>query len=105
MPEGNFLMYDLLRKTVAMMNLANEEAEKRNDEQISIEHLFLALFRMDNKTLNYLWEQSGINRLELYEKMTEEVNNIVNLEETQTTESLTIRKFIKYFKQRYKIRY
>ena len=85
--RGKFSDVRFAPETVAMMNLANEEAEKRNDEQISIEHLFLALFRMDNKTLNYLWEQSGINRLELYEKMTEEVNNIVNLEETQTTES------------------
>ena len=64
------------------MKVAQEEAEKRGDEQVSIEHLFLALFRLNNRTLDHLWEQSGINRLELYEKMTEEVNNIVNLEET-----------------------
>ena len=82
--RGKFSDVRLSADTIAVMNIASDEAEKRNDEQISIEHLMLALFRIDNKTLNYLWEQSGINRLELYEKMTEEVNNIINVEETQT---------------------
>ena len=82
--RGKFSDVRLSADTIAVMNIASNEAEKRNDEQVSIEHLMLALFRIDNKILNYLWEQSGINRLELYEKMTEEVNNIVNVEETQT---------------------
>ncbi len=80
--RGKFSDVRLATDTVILMKAAQEEAEKRNDSNVSIEHLFLALFRLDNKTLNYLWEQSGINRLELYEKMTEEVNNIVNVEET-----------------------
>ena len=64
------------------MKTAQEETEKHGDEQVSIEHIMLALFRLDNKTLNHLWEQSNINCLELYEKMTEEVNNITTVEET-----------------------
>ena len=72
-------------ETIILLQTAQEEATKHKDEQISIEHLFLALFRMDNKTLNFLWEQCGINRLELYEKMTEEVNHIVNVEETENS--------------------
>ena len=85
--RGRFSDVRFSSETIAMMNVAGQEAEKRKDEQISIEHLLLALFRIDNKTLNFLWEQSGINRLELYEKMTEEVNNIINVEETQTEEN------------------
>ena len=85
--RGRFSDVRFSAETIAMMNVASDEAEKRNDEQVSIEHLLLALFRIDNKTLNFLWEQSGINRLELYEKMTEEVNNIINVEETQTEEN------------------
>ena len=80
--RGKFSDVRFSTETIALMKVAQDEAEKRSDDQVSIEHLFLALFRIDNRTLNYLWEQSGINRLELYEKMTEEVNNIVNVEET-----------------------
>ena len=80
--RGKFSDVRFSTETIALMKVAQDEAEKRADDQVSIEHLFLALFRIDNRTLNYLWEQSGINRLELYEKMTEEVNNIVNVEET-----------------------
>ena len=61
--RGKFSDVRLSADTIAVMNIASDEAEKRNDEQISIEHLMLALFRIDNKTLNYLWEQSGINRI------------------------------------------
>lgn len=80
--RGKFSDIRFSTETIVMMKVAQEEAEKHGDDQVSIEHLFLALFRIDNKTLNHLWQQCGINRLELYEKMTEEVNNIVNLEET-----------------------
>ncbi len=80
--RGKFSDVRFSTETIMLMKVAQEEAEKHGDDQVSIEHLFLALFRLDNRTLNHLWEQSGINRLELYEKMTEEVNNIVNVEET-----------------------
>lgn len=80
--RGKFSDIRFSTETIVIMKVAQEEAEKHGDDQVSIEHLFLALFRIDNKTLNHLWQQCGINRLELYEKMTEEVNNIVNLEET-----------------------
>lgn len=80
--RGKFSDIRFSTETIVMMKVAQEEAEKHGDDQVSIEHLFLALFRIDNKTLNHLWQQCSINRLELYEKMTEEVNNIVNLEET-----------------------
>lgn len=80
--RGKFSDVRFSTETIMLMKVAQEEAEKHGDDQVSIEHLFLALFRLDKRTLNHLWEQSGINRLELYEKMTEEVNNIVNVEET-----------------------
>ncbi len=86
--RGKFSDVRFSVETIQLMKVAQEEAEKHNDEQVSIEHLFLALFRQDNRTLNHLWEQSGINRLELYEKMTEEVNNIVNVEETVDAKSI-----------------
>ena len=83
--RGKFSDVRFSTDTVLMMKVAQDEAEKHNDSQVSIEHLMLALFRIDNKTLNYLWEQSGVNRLELYEKMTEEVNNITTIEETENS--------------------
>ena len=80
--RGKFSDVRFSTETVILMKVAQEEAEKHGDEQVSIEHLMLALFKIDNRTLNHLWEQSGINRLELYEKMTEEVSNITTVEET-----------------------
>ena len=85
MARGKFSEVRLSAETIKMMKIAQSEAEKFKDEQISIEHLFLALFRIDNKILNFLWEQSGINKLELYEKMTEEVKNITTVEITEGT--------------------
>ena len=93
--RGKFSDVRFSTETIVLMKVAQEEAEKHGDTQVSIEHLFLALFRVDNKTLNHLWEQSGINRLELYEKMTEEVNNIVNVEDTGTGQADTSSKTVK----------
>lgn len=91
--RGKFSDVRVSTDTIQLMRVAQEEAEKSGDEQVSIEHLFLALFRIDNRTLNFLWEQSKINRLELYEKMTEVVNNIETIEETtissETSDQLT----------------
>ncbi len=86
--RGKFSDVRFSTDTIVLMKIAQEEAEKHDDEQVSVEHLILALFRIDNKTLNHLWEQSNINRLDLYEKMTEEVNNIVNVEETVGEDSV-----------------
>lgn len=86
--RGKFSDVRFSTDTIVLMKIAQEEAEKHGDEQVSVEHLILALFRIDNKTLNHLWEQSNINRLDLYEKMTEEVNNIVNVEETVEEDSV-----------------
>ena len=88
--RGKFSDVRFSTDTIVLMKVAQEEAEKHNDSQVSIEHLILALLRLNNGTLDYLWEQSGINRLELYEKMTEEVNNIVNVEETINENNATI---------------
>ncbi len=87
--RGKFSDVRFSTDTIVLMKVAQEEAEKHGDEQVSIEHLMLALFRLDNRTLNHLWEQSEINRLELYEKMTEEVNNITTVEETIHDENST----------------
>ena len=80
--RGKFSDVRLSTDTIRLMKIAQDEAEKHGDEQVSIEHLFLALFKIDNKTLNYLWQQCEINRLELYEKMTEVVDSIESIEET-----------------------
>ncbi len=87
--RGKFSDIRLSTETIVLMKTAQEEAEKRGDTQVSIEHLLLALFRLDNKTLNHLWEQSGINRLELYEKMTEVVNSIVTVDESGNSKEIS----------------
>ena len=52
--RGKFSDVRLSTDTLVLMKVAQEEAEKHGDEQVSIEHLLLALFRIDNKTLNHL---------------------------------------------------
>lgn len=89
-PRNKFSTVKLSPDCLAMMRLAQEEAEKYNDEQIGIEHLFLALFRNNNRVLDFLWEQSKINRLELYEKMVEEVKHIETIEEPITSEESSV---------------
>lgn len=86
LPRGKFSDIGFTTEAIKLMKIAQEEAEKRKDEQISIEHLFLAIFRIQNKTLDYLWEQCNINRLELYEKMTDVVSHIVDVDETGNVE-------------------
>lgn len=81
MARGKFSDVRFSVETIKMIQIAQEEAEKYGDEQVSIEHLFLALFRIENKTLNYLWEQSKVNRLELYEKMTDVVKHIIDADD------------------------
>jgi ATP-dependent Clp protease ATP-binding subunit ClpB len=83
--RGKYSDVSFTIETVRLMKIAQEEAEKRNEEQISIEHLFLAIFRVDNKVLNYLWEQCKINRLELYEKMVDVVKHIINEDDVDQT--------------------
>ena len=90
--RGKFSDVALATETIKMMKIAEDEAEKHKDNQISIEHLFLALFRIDNRVLNYLWEQSHVNRLELYEKMTEEVNHIINVEDSDENKEEQLKK-------------
>lgn len=86
LPRGKFSDIGFTTEAIKLMKIAQEEAEKRKDEQISIEHLFLAVFRIQNKTLDYLWEQCNVNRLELYEKMTDVVSHIVDVDETGNVE-------------------
>lgn len=85
--RGKFADVRLSTETIKMMKIAQNEAEKYKDELVSIEHIFLALFRIDNKVLNHLWEQSGINKIELYEKMTEEVKNILSVDSQGNVEA------------------
>lgn len=87
-PTNKYSTVKLSADCLHMMKVAQEEADKYGDEQVGIEHLFLALFRNNNKVLDFLWEQSKINRLELYEKMVDEVKHITTIEEPITAENV-----------------
>lgn len=80
--RGKYSIIPASAATTHLFNTAELEAEKYGDEQVSIEHLFLALFRENNKVLNYLWEKYNINKIELYENMSKEVANITTVETT-----------------------
>lgn len=80
-PRGEFSEVESSVDSIKLMKIAQEEAVKTKDEQISIEHLFLALFKINNTTLDFLWQQAKIDKVELYEKMQEVVKSIVNVDE------------------------
>ncbi len=80
--RGKYSIIPASAATTHLFNVAEQEAEKYGDEQVSIEHLFLALFRENNKVLNYLWEKYNVNKIELYENMSKEVANITTVELT-----------------------
>jgi ATP-dependent Clp protease ATP-binding subunit ClpC len=80
--RGKFSDVRLSTEMILLMKTAQAEAEKFGDENVSIEHVMLALFRINNKILGYLWEQSGVNIVEVYEKLSKEVKNIERLDTT-----------------------
>ncbi len=80
--RGKFSVVPSSAATTSMFNVAEQEAQKYGDSEVSIEHLFLALFKIDNRVLNFLWEYYKINKIELYEKMSAEVANFTTVETT-----------------------
>src|SRR5574344_324003 len=75
MARGKYSIVQSSTATISLFNIAEMEAQKYKTDEVSIEHLFLALFRIDNKVLNFLWEQFHTNRLEIYENLQKEVGS------------------------------
>lgn len=80
-PRGMFEPVPSSVRTINYMKIVEEEAKALFDEEVDIEHLFLGLFKIVDPTLDMFWNQYGFDRFKLYDKMLEEVKNIIAIDE------------------------
>ena len=85
--RGKYSVIPSSAATITMFNIAEQEAKKNNEDFVSIEHVLAALFRIDNKILNFLWEQCLINRLDKYEEMITLIQTMTIVEPKVTEDS------------------
>jgi len=63
-----------------LFNLAQEEALRLKDDEVNIEHFFLALFKAKSSILDCLWENFKLKKEDLYQKMKTVVENIITVD-------------------------
>ncbi len=80
-PRGQFEPVKFSSGVINLMKLAEREALALKDEEVDIEHLFLALFKINNPEMDLFFAHNRVNKSVLYEKMLEEVKNIISLDE------------------------
>ena len=84
-PLGNYRDLPLSKNTVKLLEIARDEARMTNDSLISIEHLLLALLKIDSGVIIYLFEKNKISRKDLYEKLISVIKNITTVDITTST--------------------
>ena len=84
-PLGNYRDLPLSKNTVKLLEIARDEARMTNDSLISIEHLLLALLKIDSGVIIYLFEKNKISRKDLYEKLISVIKNITAVDITTST--------------------
>ena len=84
-PLSNYRDLPLSKNTVKLLEIARDEARMTNDSLISIEHLLLALLKIDSGVIIYLFEKNKISRKDLYEKLISVIKNITAVDITTLT--------------------
>ncbi len=84
-PLSNYRDLPLSKNTVKLLEIARDEARMTNDSLISIEHLLLALLKIDSGVIIYLFEKNKISRKDLYEKLISVIKNITAVDITTST--------------------
>ena len=84
-PLSNYRDLPLSKNTVKLLEIARDEARMTNDSLISIEHLLLALLKIDSGVIIYLFEKNKISRKDLYEKLISVIKNITTVDITTST--------------------
>ncbi len=77
----------LAQETITLIENAEREAARYNDDIVGLEYIFMALFKSGNSVMYKVFKSYGISMGELYDKMTEVVKgiervDIVNGQET-----------------------
>ena len=84
-PLSNYRDLPLSKNTVKLLEISRDEARMTNDSLISIEHLLLALLKIDSGVIIYLFEKNKISRKDLYEKLISVIKNITAVDITTST--------------------
>ena len=80
-PRGQFEQIKFSSGVINLTKIAEREAMDLCDEEVDIEHMFLALFKINNPEMDLFFAENRINKFVLYEKMLEEVKNIISIDE------------------------
>ena len=80
-PRGQFEPIKFSSGVINLTKIAEREAMDLCDEEVDIEHLFLALFKINNPEMDLFFAENRVNKFVLYEKMLEEVKNIISIDE------------------------
>ena len=83
-PLNNYHDMPISKNTAKLLEIANDEARMMNDSLISIEHLLLALLKIDSGTIIYLFEKNKISRKDLHEKLLGVIKSITTVDITST---------------------
>lgn len=78
--RNEYVDIPMSKNTVKLFETATDEAIKFNDTLISIEHLLLALFKIDCGTIIYLFEKHKISRKDLYNQLLDIIKQISNVD-------------------------
>ena len=81
-PLGDYHDMPLSKNTVKLLEIAHDEARMMQDSLISIEHILLALLKIDSGVVIYLFEKNKISRKDLYEKLLGVIKNITTVDIT-----------------------
>lgn len=80
-PRGQYEPVSFSSAMINLMKIAEKEATELCDEEVDIEHLFLALFKIADPTLDMFWQQYRLSKTKFYDKMLEEVKKILTIDE------------------------
>lgn len=79
--RGQFEPVKFSSGVINLMKIAERESQALSDEEVDIEHMFLALFKINNPEMDLFFAENRVNKSVLYDKMLEEVKNIISIDE------------------------
>ena len=75
--RGQFTPVKTSAAAVTLLRIADKEAEALESKETDIEHMFLALFKINNPKLDTFFAENHVSKNLLYDKMLDEVRRIL----------------------------
>ena len=79
--RGQFAPVKFSSAVINLMKIADKEAEALESKETDIEHMFLALFKINNPKLDTFFAEHHVSKNLLYDKMLDEVRKILVIDE------------------------